>query len=122
MSEATRRIAISSYLIFVAALMLTVIGSNQTIANASAVIGLLAMSLPALAAWFCVEALEWDGMEQARDIIRWMVSAVGLALSASGFLLLLWSFSRVAVFLIPVEVGVWYLLVSGVRYLSEPEE
>ncbi len=124
MSEATRtrRMAVASYLAFVAALMLAVIAANHTIANSSVVIGLLATSLPALAAWLFVETLDWEGLEQARDMIRWIVGVVGVALSGSGFLLMLWSFSRVAVFLIALQFSVWYLLIAGVFYLSEREK
>ncbi len=118
----TRRIAVSSYLAFVATLMLAVIASNQTMANSSVVIGLLATSLPALAVWLYVETLDWKGLEQARDMIRWIVGAVGVALSGVGFLLMLWNFSRVAAFLVVLQMGVWYLLISGVFYLSERGE
>ena len=48
-----------------------------------------------------------------------MVSMVALTLSAGGFLLTRWSFSRLAVFLIVLETAVWYLVISGVFYLSK---
>jgi len=123
MSKATRtrRLAISSYVAFVAALMLAVVAANQTIAKSSVVIGLLATSLPALVAWIYVETLNWEGLEQAHDMIRWIVGAIGLGLSGSGFLLMLWNFSRVAVFLVALQFGVWYLLIAGAFYLSERE-
>jgi len=118
----TRRLALSSYVAFVTALMLAVIAANHTIANSSVVIGLLAISLPALAALLYVDTLNWEGLEPARDMIRWIVGAVGVGLSGSGFLLMLWNFSRVAVFLVALQFGVWYLLIAGAFYLSEREE
>lgn len=113
------RTAIFGYLAFVAALLLAVIASNQAVANASVIIGLLATSLPALAAWLYVESIAWEGLEQARRIVRGMVSTVALTLSAGGFLLTLWSFSRLAVFLIVLETALWYLVISGVFYLGK---
>lgn len=113
------RTAIFGYLAFVAALLLAVIASNQAVANASVIIGLLATSLPALAAWLYVESIAWEGLEQARRIVRAMVSTVALTLSAGGFLLTLWSFSRLAVFLIVLETALWYLVISGVFYLGK---
>jgi hypothetical protein len=113
------RTAIFGYLAFVAALLLAVIASNQAVANASVIIGLLATSLPPLAAWLYVESIAWEGLEQARRIVRGMVSTVALTLSAGGFLLTLWSFSRLAVFLIVLETALWYLVISGVFYLGK---
>ena len=118
----TRRLAISSYVAFVAALMLAAIAANHAIANSSVVICLLATSLPALAALLYVDTLNWEGLEPARDMIRWIVGAVGVGLSGSGFLLMLWNFSRVAVFLVALQFGVWYLLIAGAFYLSEREK
>ena len=59
------RTAIFGYLAFVAALLLAVIASNQAVANASVIVGLLATSPPALAAWLYVESIAWEGLEQA---------------------------------------------------------
>jgi hypothetical protein len=117
-----RRTAISGYLAFVAALLLAVIASNQAIANSSVIISLLATSLPALAAWLYCESIAWAGLEQARRIVRGMVTTVALTLSVGGFLLTLWNFSRLAVFLIILETAVWYLVISGVFYVSEQED
>ncbi len=114
--------AISGYLAFVAALLLTVIAANQAIASSSLIIGLLAASLPALVVWLYVESIPWEGLERARQIVRGVVSAVALALSLGGFLVTLWSFSRVAVFVVILETAVWYLLISGVFYLSEVDD
>lgn len=116
------RTAIAGYLAFVAALLLAVIASNQAIANTPVIIGLLATSLPALAAWLYVESIAWEGLEQARRIVRGMASAVALTLSAAGFLLTLWNFSRLTVLLIVVETGIWYLVISGVFYLSQERD
>jgi uncharacterized membrane protein len=43
-------------------------------------------------------------------------------LSVAGFLLTLWNFSRITVFLIVVETGVWYLVISGVFYLNQEKD
>ena len=91
-------------------------------ANSPVIIGLLATSLPALVAWLYVESIAWEGLEQARRIVRGMVSAVALTLSVAGFLLTLWNFSRLTVFLIVVETGVWYLVISGVAYLNQEKD
>ncbi len=91
-------------------------------ANSPVIIGLLATSLPALVAWLYVESIAWEGLEQARRIVRGMVSAVALTLSVAGFLLTLWTFSRLTVFLIVVETGVWYLVISGVFYLNQEKD
>jgi hypothetical protein len=114
--------AISAYLAFVAALLLTVIAAHQAIANSSLVIGLLATSLPALVAWLYVESIPWEGLERGRQIVRGMVSTVALTLSVGGFLSTLWSFSRFAVFVVILETAVWYLVISGVFYLSEVDD
>jgi uncharacterized membrane protein len=54
--------------------------------------------------------------------VRGIVSAVALTLSVAGFLLTLWNFSRITVFLIVVETGVWYLVISGVFYLNQEKD
>jgi hypothetical protein len=92
------------------------------VANSPVIIGLLATSLPALVAWLYVESIAWEGLEQARRIVRGMVSAVALTLSVAGVLLTLWTFSRLTVFLIVVETGVWYLVISGVFYLNQEKD
>jgi hypothetical protein len=117
-----RRTAIAGYLAFVAALLVAVIASNQAIPNSSAIIGLLATALPALAAWLYVESIAWEGLEHVRRIVRWMVSTVALTLSVGGFLLMLWNFSPLAVCLIVLETAVWYLVISGVFYLSQRQD
>lgn len=114
--------AISGYLAFVAALLLTVIIAHQAIANSALIIGLLAASLPALVAWLYVESTPWEGLERAHQIVRGVVGAVALTLSVGGFLLTLWSFSRAAVFVVILESAIWYLLISGVFYLSEVDD
>ena len=113
--------AISGYFAFVTTLMLAVIVVSQTVSNSSAIIGLLATSLPALAAWLYVEAIDWEGLEQARRIVRGVVSTSALTLSLAGFVLMLWNFSRLAVFLTVLQIGMWYLVISGVFYLSEEQ-
>jgi hypothetical protein len=117
-----RRAAISGYLAFVAALLLVLIAANQAVANSSVVIGLLATSLPALTAWLYVESVDWEGLEQAHRLVRWILSVVGLTLSLAGFLLTLWNFSRLAVFVVVLQTAVWYLVIEGVFYLSEEKD
>ena len=116
------RTAIAGYLAFVAALLLAVVASNQAVANSSVIVGLLATSLPALVAWLYVESIAWEGLEQARRMVRGMVSAVALTLSVAGFLLTLWNFSPLTVFLIILETAVWYLVISGVFYLNQDKD
>jgi hypothetical protein len=116
------RTVIAAYLAFVVALLLAVIASNQTIASSSVIVALLATSLPALVAWLYVESIAWEGLEQARRLVRGIVGSVAITLSAIGFLVTIWSFSRLAVFLILVETGVWYLVISGVFYLNQEKD
>jgi len=44
---------------------------------------------------------------------------VALGFSLAGFLTVIWSFSRLAVFAIVLETSVWYLAISGLSYLRE---
>ena len=116
------RTALTGYLLFVVGLLLAVIASNQAIANSSVVVGLLATSLPAFVAWLYVESISWEGLEQARRIVRGIIASVAITLSVAGFLLTVWSFSRLAVFLILAEAGIWYLVISGVFYLNQEKD
>ena len=110
------------YLAFVVALLLAVIASNQTVANSSVIVGLLAISLPAFVAWLYVESIAWEGLEQARRLVRGIIGSVAVTFSVAGFLVTLWSFSRLAVFLILVESGLLYLVISGVFYLYQEKD
>lgn len=117
----TGRAAISGYLGFVAALMLVLIPADQAVPNSFMIIGLLATSLPAFTAWPYVESIDWEGFEQAHRPVRRMVNAVAVTLSLAGFLFMLWNFSRLAVFLVILQIGVWYLLIEGMFYLGDEE-
>jgi len=60
-------LAISGYLAFTAATMLAVIASEA--ASNRPAVGLLAVSLPALAAWLYIESIGWAGPELASRIV-----------------------------------------------------
>src|SRR5260370_1640147 len=61
-------LAISGYLAFTAATMLAVIASEA--ASNRPAVGLLAVSLPALAAWLYIESIGWAGPELASPIVH----------------------------------------------------
>jgi hypothetical protein len=44
---------------------------------------------------------------------------VGVALSFAGFILTVWTFSRLAVFLILLQIPLWYLAINLVSFLGE---
>jgi hypothetical protein len=111
-------LAISGHLAFTAATMLAVVASDAQ-STRSAAVGLLAVSLPALAAWLYIESTGWVGPELASRIVRRVVVSVALGFSLAGFLSVIWSFSRLAVFAIVLEASVWYLAISGLSYLRE---
>jgi hypothetical protein len=110
-------LAISGYLAFTAATMLAVIASEA--ASNRPAVGLLAVSLPALAAWLYIESIGWVGPELASRIVHRAIVSVALGLSLAGFLTVIWSFSRLAAFAIVLEASVWYLAISGLSYLRE---
>jgi len=110
-------LAISGYLAFTAATMLAVIASEA--ASNRPAVGLLAVSLPALAAWLYIESTGWVGTELASRIVHRPIVSVALGFSLAGFLTVIWSFSRLAVFAIVLEASVWYLAISGLSYLRE---
>ena len=109
--------AISGYLAFTAATMLAVIASEAS--SVRPAVGLLALSLPALAAWLYIDSAGWAGPERASRIVRRTVVSVALVFSGVGFLTVIWSFSRLAVFALLVEGALLYLTISGLSYLRE---
>jgi hypothetical protein len=117
MLEPSRISALSAYVVFVAALFFTVI--MTPVARAGLIVGLLAVSLPALVAWLYIESTAWMGPEPMCRVVRAVVVTVALACSLTGFLLTVWSFSRIAVLLVLLQAPVWYLAISAVAYLRE---
>jgi hypothetical protein len=111
--------AISGYLAFIAALMLAVIVSRESVAYSSAIVGLLAMSLPALVAWLYADSIAWTGLEHIGRIVRWVVGVVAAAPSFTGFILTVWGFSRLAVFLILLQIPLWYLAIGLASFYRE---
>ena len=111
--------AIAAYLLFTAGLMLAVMTAGAAVPRASLIVGLLAVSLPALAAWLYIDFTRWVGREMASRVVRWSAMGVGLIASGFGFLLAIWSFSRVAALVALVEVCVLYLAISGLSLLRE---
>jgi drug/metabolite transporter (DMT)-like permease len=111
--------AIAAYLLFAAALMLAVIAAGSAVPGAAAIVGLLAVSLPALGAWLYIDFTGWTGPELASRVVRWSAMGVGILTSALGFLLAIWSFSRVAAFVAVVEICVLYVAISGLSLLRE---
>lgn len=128
MDDDTREIAIPepglrsvvfAYLAFIAALLLTVIVASGSIAGSGFIVGLLAVSLPALTAWLYIESSGWMGPEPMCKIVRVVVITVALACSLYGVFLTVWSFTRLGAFLVLVQVPLWYLAISGVAYLRD---
>ena len=114
--------AIAGYLAFTAAMLLAVVASGGPIARSPVIVGLLAVSLPALGAWLYIDCIDWVGPEPASRLIRRAVIAMGLTCSAAGFLTTIWSFSRLAAFVIFLEMSLLYLAISGLSFLrDEPE-
>jgi hypothetical protein len=111
--------AIAAYLLFTAALMLAVMAAGAAVPGASLIVGLLAVSLPALGAWVYIDFTRWSGSELMSRVVRWFAMGVGIVTSAFGLLLAVWNYSRVAAILALVEVGVLYLAISGLALLRE---
>ena len=110
---------IAGYLAFTAATLLAVVASGASIARSPVIVGLLAVSLPALGAWLYIDAVGWAGPEPASRLARQAIIALGLACSAAGFLTTIWSFSRLAAFVVVLEVAVLYLAISGLSFLRD---
>ncbi len=111
--------AIAAYLLFVAALLLAVIAAGPAVPGASVIVGLLAVSLPALGAWLYVDFTQWVGPELVSRVVRWSAMGVGILTSGIGLLLAVWNYSRVAAIVALLEVGVLYLAISGLSLLRE---
>jgi hypothetical protein len=111
--------AIAGYLAFTAAALLAVVASGTSIARAPVIVGLLAVSLPALGAWLYIDAVGWVGPEPASRLVRQAIVALGLAGSGAGLLTTIWSFSRLAAFVVVLEVAVLYLAISGLSFLRD---
>lgn len=113
------RSAVSAYLGFIAALFLTVIIASGSVARSGFIVGLLAVSLPALGAWLYIESSGWMGPEPMCKIVRAVVITVALACSLYGVFLTVWSFTGLGAFLVVVQVPLWYLAISGVAYFRD---
>ena len=113
--------AIAGYLAFTAAMLLAVIASAASIAGSPVIVGLLAVSLPALGAWLYIDASDWVRSELASRLVRHAIIAVGVACSGAGFMTVIWSFSRLAAFVVVLEVAVLYLAISGLSFLREED-
>jgi hypothetical protein len=113
------RSAIFGYLVFVVALLLTVIVSSGAVARSGAIVGLLAVSLPALVAWLYIESSGWMGPEPACRIVRGAVITIALSCSLVGLFLTVWSFSGLGAFLVLIQGPLWYLAISAVAYMRD---
>lgn len=114
--------AVCGYLVFVTALFLTVIVASGSVARSGVIVGLLAVSLPALVAWLYIEASGWMGPEPMCRVVRAAVMTIGMACSLVGLVLTIWSFSRLGAFLVLIEVPLWYLAISAVAYIRDEAE
>ena len=114
--------AIAAYLLFTAALMLAVIAAGAAVPRAAVIVGLLAVSLPALGAWLYIDFTRWAGRELASRVVRWSAMGVGVITSGLGFLLAIWNFSRVAAFVALLEICVLYVAISGLSLLREESD
>src|SRR5262245_2985819 len=120
--EPDLRSAIFGYLVFVTALLMTVIVSSGSIARSTFIVSVLAVSLPALIAWLYIESSGWMGPEPMCRIVRGVVVAIALTCSLVGFLATIWSFSRLGAFLVLVQIPLWYLAISAVAYIRDEAE
>jgi hypothetical protein len=111
--------AIAAYLLFTAGLMLAVMAAGAAVPRAALIVGLLAVSLPALGAWLYIDFTRWVGRDMVSRVVRWSAMGVGIATSGFGLLLAISNFSRVAAFLAVLEVCVLYLAISGLSLLRE---
>ncbi|HET8533637.1 MAG TPA: hypothetical protein VFO08_20975 [Methylomirabilota bacterium] len=111
--------AIAGYLAFTAATLLAVVASGTPMARSAVIVGLLAVSLPALGAWLYIDSVDWVGSEPASRLVRQAVIALGLACSGAGFLTTIWSFSWLAALVIVLEMAVLYLAISGLSFLRD---
>jgi hypothetical protein len=111
--------ALVAYLVFVTALFFAVMVSAGTVARSGLIVGLLAVSLPALVAWLYIESTSWMGPEPMCRVVRGVIIAVALTCSLGGFLLTVWSFSRLAAFLVLIQAPLWYLAISAVAYIRD---
>jgi hypothetical protein len=59
------------------------------------------------------------GPEPMCRVVRGVVIAVALGCSLAGFLLTIWAFSRLAAFLVLIQVPLWYLAISAVAYVRD---
>jgi hypothetical protein len=111
--------AIAGYLAFTAATLLAVVASGAPIARSPVIVGLLAVSLPALGAWLYIDSSDWVGPEPASRLVRRAVIGLGVVCSAAGFMTTIWSFSRLAVLVVVLEMAGLYLAISGLSFLRE---
>lgn len=111
--------AIAGYLAFTAAALLAVIASATVIAGSAVAVSLLAVSLPALGAWLYIDSSDWAGPELASRVVRNAVITLGVACSGVGLITVIWSFSRLAAFVLVLETAVLYLAISGLAFLRE---
>ena len=100
----------------------TVIVSSGSVARSGTIVGLLAVSLPALVAWLYIEATAWMGPEPMCRIVRGVLMGIGLTCSLAGLVLTVWSFSGLGAFLVLVQLPVWYLVIGGVAYSRDDED
>ena len=113
---------LGAYLVFVIGLLFTVIVSSGSVARSGTIVGLLAVSLPALIAWLYIESTAWMGPEPMCRIVRIAAITIALTCSLAGLILTIWSFSRLAVFLVLIQGPLWYLAISAVMYTrDEPD-
>ena len=113
--------AICGYLAFTAALMLAVIAAQRSVTYSTAIVGLLATSLPALGAWLYIDTSRWEGPDPAGRIVRWAAIAIAVACSYTGFVLTVWTFSRLAAFLVLLQAPSWYLAIAGLSFLLDDD-
>ena len=114
-------VAIGGYLVFIAALLLTVIVSAGSIDHAALIIGLLATPLPALVAWLYIESAAWMGPELMCRIVRNAAALVATTCSFAGFFITIWTFSRLAAFVVLLQIPLWYLAISALSFLRSEE-
>ncbi|HEU4437914.1 MAG TPA: hypothetical protein VFT36_01615 [Methylomirabilota bacterium] len=113
---------LGAYLVFVIGLLFTVIVSSGSVARSGTIVGLLAVSLPALVAWLYIESTAWMGPEPMCRIVRIAAITIALTCSLAGLVLTIWSFSRLAAFLVLIQGPLWYLAISAVMYTrDEPD-
>ena len=107
-----RRKVIGAYTAFVPALFLTVVNTDS-LRHRSWLVAILALSSPSLTARVLFDELVFFHRRRLKSFWRDAAAGTGLATSMVGFVILVWSFSRVAAAVFPILAVFWWVLFMG---------